>query len=338
MERAPRTLVEAVRYFSDPDVAHAYAVKLRWPNGIACPRHGCGNADPARIQAIPTRRIWRCKECKRQFSVRVGTIWEDSPIPFSLWLPAIWLLANAKNGISSHELGRALGVTQKTAWFMLHRIRIAMRARSFAKLEGEVEADETYVGGVRKTNWVSKAGFKKLQHGPGEGKTTVFGVIQRGTKEEPSQVRAMVVPDRSSRSLVTSVREHVLAGSVLYTDAWGPYRQLKKDYVHLWIDHFVSYCQGRVHTNGIENFWNCLKRMIQGTYLAPRPWHLHAYVDEEVFRFNERKDNDAGRFDKVLRGVDGRRITYAQLTGSSPTWRLKPGRAARALARLNPAT
>jgi transposase-like protein len=180
----PTTLLEAVTYFADPDRAFAYAVKLRWPNGVACPRMGCGNAD---VQFIRTRKLWRCKECKRQFTVKVGTIFEDSPITFSKWLPAIWFLANTKNGTSSHELGRALGVTQKTAWFMLHRIREAMKDETSAKFSGEVEADETFVGGRKRSNWVSKAGFRKMKHGPFEGKTTVFGMAERG---RPSKVKA----------------------------------------------------------------------------------------------------------------------------------------------------
>jgi len=323
----PRTLIEAVTYFADPDRAHAYAVKMRWPNGIACPRMGCGSAS---VQVIASRKKWRCKECKRQFSVRVGTIFEDSPIPFTKWLPAFWLLANTKNGTSSHELGRALGVTQKTAWFMFHRIRLAMKDTSIAPLSGEVEADETFVGGKQRSTYTTDLGFKKSKHGPATGKTTVFGVIQRGVRETKtrSRVRAMVVPNHKASSLIPRIYSNVLPGSVLYTDALRSYRRTDHDYTHKFIDHSLRYVEGRVHTNNIENFWSCLKRTLHGTYIAPRAFHLEAHVDEQVFRFNERGDNDSGRFAKALKNADGRRVTYKALTKSHLVWRLKPGRAA----------
>ncbi len=320
--KTPSTLIEAVAYFSDPNRAFEYAVKLRWPHGVACPRMGCGSAS---VQFIKTRKLWRCKDCKRQFTVKVGTIFEDSPISFTKWLPAIWLLANTKNGTSSHELGRALGVTQKTAWFMFHRIREAMKADHPAPLSGEVEADETFIGGKVKATKRSAGGVMKLAHGPATGKATVFGMIQRG---KPSQVRAMVVPDHSKASLVPRLRSNVLPGSVLYTDALRSYRGLS-EFQHAFVDHMVTYVEGRVHTNTIENFWACLKRTLKGTYIAPRAFHLDAYLDEQVFRFNEREDNDAGRFFKVAKATDGRRLTWVALTTSHPIWRLKPGRAVR---------
>jgi transposase-like protein len=330
MDRTPRTLLEAVTYFADPDRAHAYAVKWRWPNGVACPRNGCGSAS---VQFIATRKKWRCKECKRQFSVRVGTIFEDSPISFSKWLPAFWLLANTKNGTSSHELGRALGVTQKTAWFMFHRIRLAMKAESLMPLAGEVEADETFVGGVSRTSWKARSGFVKLPHGPATGKATVFGMVQRGKDGKPSQARAMVVPNHKASSLIPKIYANVVTGSTLYTDALRSYRQTDRDFVHEFIDHSLAYVEGRVHTNTIENFWSCVKRTLHGTYIAVRPFHLDAYLDEQVFRFNAREDDDAGRFVATLKGADGKRVTYKALTASHPRWRLRPGRVARAAAR-----
>jgi transposase-like protein len=329
---SPRTLLEAVTFFADPDRALRHFVSVRWPNGVACPRHGCGSAS---IQFIATRRLWRCKECKRQFTAKVGTIFEDSPITFSKWLPAVWFLANTKNGTSSHELGRALGVTQKTAWFMLHRVRAAMVARSFERLSGEVEADETFVGGKQRGKglFANALGMKKLAHGPATGKTTVFGVIQRGKDGKPSQARAMVVPNHKATSLIPKVYEHVETGSTLYTDALRSYRQTDRDYIHEFIDHSLRFVEGRVHTNTIENFWSCVKRTLHGTYIAVRPFHLDAYLDESVFRFNAREGKDADRFLSTLQGADGRRVTYKALTSSHPRWRLQPGRAARALAR-----
>lgn len=319
----PTTLLEAVTYFSDPNRAFEYAVKLRWPNGIACPRMGCGSAF---VQFIATRKMWRCKDCKRQFSVKVGTIFEDSPITFSKWLPAIWLLANTKNGTSSHELGRALGVTQKTAWFMFHRIRLAMKNLDAAPFSGEVEADETFVGGRKRATMTTGLGFRKMKHGPGEGKATVFGVVQRGAKGK-SRVRATVIQDRSAKSILPALFKNVLPGSILYTDALRSYHGADYAFMHKFVDHSIRYVEGQVHTNHIENFWSCLKRTLKGTYIAPRAFHLEAYLDEQVFRFNEREDNDGGRFVNVLKRTDGRRVTYKQLTKSHPIWRLKPGRA-----------
>ncbi len=202
----PTTLLQAVAFFSDPECAFQYAVKLRWPNGVACPRVGCGSAA---VQFISTRKLWRCKDCKRQFSVKVGTIFEDSPIPFTKWLPAIWLLANTKNGTSSWELHRALGVTQKTAWFMFHRIREAMKTDDGAAFTGEVEADETFVGGKTRTNYFSKSGFRKLKHGPATGKTTVFGMVQRSEQKKKSRVRAFVVPNHKASVLLPKIYSNV---------------------------------------------------------------------------------------------------------------------------------
>lgn len=321
--KTPTTLLEAVAYFADPERAWAYAVRLRWPNGIACPRMGCGSAS---VQAIKTRKTWRCKECGRQFSVRVGTIFEDSPIPFTKWLPAIWLLANTKNGTSSHELGRAIGVTQKTAWFMFHRIRLAMKAESLVKLGGEVEADETFIGGRHANLHMSQRHGVAAKSGWEHNKSAVFGMIQRKGK-----VRAFLLPGHtpSKGQIVPIMRRDIRDDATVYTDSAGHYRNLDEDFLfHESVNHDLEeYVRGRVHTNTIENFWSCLKRSLTGTYIAARPFHLQAYIDEQVFRFNERGDNDPGRFVKTLKNADGRRVTYKELTSSHPLWRLKPGRA-----------
>jgi transposase-like protein len=313
----PTTLLEAVTYFADPERAFAYAVKLRWPNGVACPKLGCGNAN---VQFISTRKTWRCKECKWVFSVKTGTIFESSPLSFGKWLPAIWFLANTKNGTSSHELGRALGVTQKTAWFMLHRVREAMAPTETRMFDGVVEADETFVGGRKKATMTTGLGFKKMKHGPTEGKTTVFGIAERNGRGK-SRVRAMVVSSRKRSELEPHIRQNVFPGSTIYTDALLSYRGLK-DYQHDFIDHFVTYCEGAVHTNTIESFWSCLKRTLHGTYIAPRAFHLDAYVDEQVFRFNAREGKDADRFVATLKNVDGKRLMYKTLICSNPSLRI----------------
>jgi len=325
----PKTLLEAVRIFSDKQVAHDYFVAQRFPNGVACPRNGCGSAN---VAAIKNRNAWRCRECNRQFTVKVGTIFEDSPIGFDKWLPAMWMLTGDRNGISSHELGRALGVTQKTAWFMLHRLRLAVKADgSEEMLAGEIEMDETFVGGRTKATHFSKLGERKLKHGPATGKTTVFGMIERARDGKKSRVRAIIVPDHKRATLRPHIEANVAPGSAIYTDALRSYRNLGPDYSHAFIDHMVTYAEGNVTTNRIENFWSCLKRTIHGTYICPRPFHLEAYIDEQAFRFNVRGESDSARFAKALKGTDGRRVTWKALTTSHPLWRLKPGRAARAM-------
>jgi transposase-like protein len=308
----PTSLLEAVRQFAAPQVAHDFFLALRFPNGIACPRLGCGSADVAKIK---NRNVWRCRECNRQFTVKVGTIFEDSPITFSKWLPAMWLLSANKNGISSCELARALKVTQKSAWFMLHRLRYAMTTDSFERLNGEVEIDETFVGGKEKykKNYRARTadGMKRRSKGPMYGKTAILGMVQRGG----GQVRAMKIDERTGSHLQRRIRRNVAPGTTVYTDAFGGYNLLDSEYVHRVIDHAVSYVEGNVTTNRIENFWSCLKRTLTGTYIAARPKHLDRYLDEQVFRFNERANTDGPRFIKALKGADSKRLTWNGLVG-----------------------
>lgn len=314
---APKTLREAVVRFADPQVAHDFFVTMRWPNGVACPRQGCGSADVAKIK---NRNAWRCRECDRQFTAKLGTVFEDSPIGFDKWLPAMWLLSANRNGISSYEIARGLGVSQKTAWFMRHRLRLAMKAGDGDILSGEVEADETFIGGSR-ANRRGNIGAQNTgapSKGPYVGKTTVMGIIERG-----GRVRAFVVPNVRRATVMPRIREHVLPGSTVYTDALKSYRDVAYQYRHEIIDHTIAYAEGRVHTNSIENFWSVLKRTLAGTYICARPFHLDAYLDEQVFRFNARRDKDAERFVQALKGADGRRVTWVQLTNSHPRWRQK---------------
>lgn len=303
----PTSLLEAVRYFADADVCVEFVAGLRWANGPVCP--SCRGVEHS---YLATRRIWKCKGCKRQFSVKVGTIFEDSPIGFDKWLPAIWLIANSKNGISSHELGRAINVTQKTAWFILHRIRLAMQTGSFAKFSGEVEVDETFIGGKAR-NMHKHVRARKITGTGGKDKTAVFGVRMR----ETSKIRAEVVPNRKGGTLQAKVRQHVEPGSAVYSDALLSYSGLGDEFEHATIDHAEKYVDGRVHVNGVENFWSLLKRGLQGTYVQVAPFHLFRYLDERAFTFNEREQNDLGRFATVLAAVSGRRLTYASLTGKA---------------------
>ena len=304
---APTTLREAILYFADQDRALDFIVQLRWPNGVVCPR--CGGESPS---FLSTRRIWKCRECRQQFSAKVGTIFEDSPLGWEKWLPALWLLANAKNGISSYEVARALGVTQKTAWFMLGRIRLAMQTKSFKKMRGDVEADETFVGGLSRNMHKSKRA--RLTGTGTVDKVAVMGLLQRKRRGKHSTVRATVVPNTKGRELVPRVIANVEQKSNVYTDALQSYRALSKhNYLHAAIDHAVRYVDGKVHTNGLENFWSLLKRSIKGTYVSVDPIHLFRYVDEQTYRFNERKRNDLQRFVGVLKHVIGKRLTYKEL-------------------------
>ncbi len=302
----PSTLLEAVRYFSDLDVATEYVAKLRWPSGPVCPN--CGGLDHSFLK---TRRIWKCKACKKQFSVKVGTIFEDSALGLDKWLPAIWLAANSKNGISSYELARALGVTQKSAWFMLHRIRLAMQAKSFNKFSGEVEIDETYIGGLAR-NMHKSVRKQKISGTGGTNKAKVFGMIERG-----GIVRAEVVPDVKRSTLQKRIRESIEPGSSIYTDRMHSYIGLDADYDHRVVDHMECYVDGRVHTNYMENFWSLLKRGLHGTYVSVQPFHLFRYLDERMFTFNMREIDDYGRFANVMQAVAGRRVTYAELIGQA---------------------
>ncbi len=308
MNQEPKSLQEAIVYFSNPDNCIDYVAIRRWPNGVACP--GCG---ATKVSFNANRRTWKCgsHHPKREFSIKVGTIYEDSPIPLDKWITATWMLTNCKNGVSSYEIARDVKVTQKSAWFMLQRIRLAMQDELFgSKLDGEVEVDETFIGGKARNMHVSERKRRITGTGTKE-KTAVIGILERGGK-----VRASVVPSRRKTVLQEEVHKHVTAGAALYSDALMSYDGLAADYAHQVIDHATQYVDGRVHTNGLENFWSLLKRGISGTYVSVEPFHLHRYLDEQMFRFNNRKElDDAGRFDLAVRQIFGKRITFAQLTG-----------------------
>lgn len=302
--KLPHTLQEAIQYFSDQQTCLDLVVQLRWPDGPVCPR--CASKE---YRFIKTRSLWECKGCKKQYSVKVGTIFEDSPIKLDKWLCALWMLVNCKNGISSYEVGRSLGVTQKTAWFMLHRLRLALHNKSFeTKLSGEVEADETYIGGKARNMHYDKQ--KKIVKAEGSfRKAVVMGMIER-----KGEVRATVLNTASARLLNSTIRDHVESGSTVYTDQWAGYKQVGLDYAHRVINHAETYVKGNVHTNTIENFWSLLKRGIKGTYVSVEPFHLFRYLDEQTYRFNARKQTDQDRFIQALSTIHGRRLTYQHLT------------------------
>lgn len=311
---SPKTLIEAVQYFSDADIATDFFVKMRWPDGVCCPH--CGSVN---VGYLKNQRRWQCgeKHPRKQFSAKVGTIFEESPMGLDKWFVAVWCITNAKNGISSCELARALGITQKSAWFMLHRVRHAMHVGSFTKFAGTIESDETFIGGKSRNMHLSRR-QEKIHGTGGMGKAVVHGLIERGDKKtkRASRVKATVVPNTKSKTLVPVIEQHVQIGAMVYTDALPSYNALATNYVHEAIDHAECYVRGAVHTNGMENFWSCLKRSINGTYVSVDAPHLQRYVDEQAFRFNERKMNDGQRFNIVLPGVIGKRLTYKALIGT----------------------
>ncbi len=321
MATEPKTLQQAIAYFADPDRCFEFLKARIFPDGVVCP--GCQSKD---VRFVATRRIWECKSAhpKKQFSIKVGTIFEESPIPLDKWLTTVWMIANCKNGVSSYEIHRAIGVTQKSAWFMLHRIRVALRTGSFSKIGGEgseVEVDETFIGGKMKNMHKEKQNRVRAlnQYGTAAGvigKTVVMGMLDRNAR----QIRAHVVPNVERLTLQNAVLNTVEHGTNVYTDQAPAYQRLNQQYVHEVVNHAETYVRGRVHTNGLENFWSLFKRNLAGTYVCVEPFHLERYVDEQVFRYNNRGTrenplNDADRFDAVLRNLVGKRLTYKELTG-----------------------
>jgi hypothetical protein len=315
MSHEPKSLQEAVVFFSNSDNCIDYLAIRRWPDGrVLCPT--C-NSDKVKFNA--TRRIWQCSShhAKRQFSVKVGTIMEDSAIPLDKWLMAMWMVTNCKNGISSYEIAKDVKVTQKSAWFMLHRIRLAMQDEiNGSKLSGEVEVDETFIGGKARNMHLDKR-ERRITGTGGKDKTIVFGALERGGK-----IRTAIIADRKRTALHAEVKKHVEAGSALYSDALRSYDNLAQDYAHQVIDHAEKYVDGQVHTNGLENFWSLLKRGIAGTYVSVEPFHLFRYLDEQMFRYNNRgnrenKITDSDRFDMIVRKIVGKRLTFAGLTGKT---------------------
>jgi transposase-like protein len=309
----PKTLQQAIKYFADEQVCIDTVASLRWPNGPVCPK--CGHGEH---YYLATQKRWKCKSCKKQFSVKVGTIFEDSAIGLDKWLIALWLLVNCKNGVSSYEIGRDLGITQKSAWFVLQRLRLALHNGSMDKLGGEgkeIEADETFIGGAarfmhpeRRKRMITETGVKD--------KTAVMGILERG-----GQVRAMMIPNRKKREVQGQIRAHVKAESAIYTDALMSYMGLRDNgFAHEVIDHAERYVDGKVHTNGLENFWSLLKRGLKGTYISVEPFHLFRYLDEQVYRYNNRGDkenpvNDGDRFAQALSQIAGKRLTFEEVTG-----------------------
>ena len=312
----PKTLTEAIRFYADPANCIAVVKEMRWPDGEPeCPH--CGER---RHYWLAKVMRWKCAACRKQFTAKTGTVFEDSPIPLDKWLISIWLVANCKNGVSSYEIARHVGVTQKSAWFMLHRIRYALQNGSWEMLGGPeggpVEVDETFIGGKPKNMHMAQR--LKMQQGlHANPKMAVMGMLDR----ESRKVRATVIPNAKRDVLQAQILKAIEKGSTVYTDGWTGYDSLAaQNYIHETVTHMMEYVRGQVHTQGIENFWSLLKRGLNGTYVAVEPFHLHRYVDEQAFRYNNRatKDNpltDYDRFMLALSQISGKRLTYAELTG-----------------------
>ena len=313
----PKSLLQATRYFADPEKCVQFVAQMRWPQGVTCPH--CGSKA---VSYLKSRRIWKCmaKECHKQFSVKTFSVFEDSPIALDKWLVAVWMVVNCKNGISSYEIARDLKVTQKTAWFMLHRIRLAMRSGSMFKFGGPdggpVEVDEAFIGPNPQKMHRSRR-QRSIELNGCHGKAIVMGMLDRDLR----QVRTMVIPDVKRETLLNEILNGIEDKSTIYTDGGTGYDCLKKqDFVHETVNHMDEYVRGQVHTQGIENFWSLFKRGLKGTYVAVEPFHLDRYADEQVFRYNNRatKDNpldDSDRFMLAVSQIAGKRLTYAELTG-----------------------
>lgn len=308
LEKLPKTLAGIITYFADPQACIDFVAFLRWTDGDALCAH-CGDKG---AYYLASRKIYKCKACRKQFSVKMGTIFEESAVSLNKWLIAIWLIANCKNGISSYELKGHIGVTQRTAWFMLQRIRIAMEQGSFGKLSGTVEADETYVGGDAKNmhhNRRKEVGRYGMQGGVKAHKTAVLGMLER-----KGRVRAKVVARTRKIDLEPVLKANVEAETNLITDQNVAYNELHKQYIHQTINHSIAYVWGRVHTNSIENFWSLLKRTIKGTYVSIQAEHLQKYVEEQSFRYNTRLLTPRERFVELVKSVSGKRLTWEKLT------------------------
>lgn len=307
---APKTLQKAILYFADFDNCKAFLMTLRWPDGVVkCPR-----CKSEKVFWIEKERVWKCygKHDHAKFSLKTGTVMEDSPISVDKWLAALWLVVNCKNGVSSCEVARDLGVTQKSAWFLNHRIRMMLHDGSVEKASGHVEADETFIGGKARNMHIAQRRRRITGTGT-KDKTAVMGILQRGGK-----VRTTVVENRKKKTLQAEINKHVEAGSALYTDFLLSYEGLEGRYAHQVVDHAVEYVNGNAHTNGLENYWSLLKRSISGTYVSVEPWHLFRYLDEQAYRYNNRKEmSDYDRFKQAASQMVGKRLTWNEATGKN---------------------
>jgi len=304
----PKTLTEAIRYYSDEQTCIDAVAALRWENGKpTCPK--CNTAEGERKHYwLAAQKRWKCYACRKQFSVKVGSIFEDSALSLDKWMVGMWMLVNCKNGVSSYELHRATGMGQKAAWFVLQRLRHVLNETFTGKMDGTIQIDETYIGGKPKNMHESR----RQQIGQRDHKTAVMGMLETGTR----QVRAHVIPNAKRETLQKAILDRVGFGATLHTDSWAGYDRMDVRYVHEQVNHANEYVRGQVSTQAIENFWSCLKRTLNGTYVAVEAFHMDKYLAEQCYRFNNRIGmNDGDRFVKALAQVGGKRLTWKELTG-----------------------
>ena len=306
----PQTLTEAVRYYSDEQICIDTIAAMRWADGKpTCPKCGVAEGDRKHYWLASQKR-WKCYSCRKQFSVKVDSVFEDSPLSLDKWLIAMWMLVSCKNGVSSYEIAATLGITQKSAWHLLHRIRLVLQGTDGGKLGGIVEVDETFIGGKARNMHTAKR--KKVITGRGAtGKTVVMGMLERGGK-----VKTHVIAERDKKTLHGKIADHVEPGTEVMTDELVSYWGLEENYTHNVINHAEEYVRGTVHTNGMENYWSLVKRALTGTYISVEPFHLFRYLDEQAFRYNNRKNmTNADRFTIALSQIAGKRLQYKELAG-----------------------
>ena len=298
------SIVEVMRMFPDDATAEKWIEKTRWPNGVACPRCGSVNVQTgAKHPDMP----YRCRDCRKFFSVRTGTAMQNSNLGAQVWVLASYLLSTGIKGTSSMKLHRDLGITQKSAWHLAHRIRESW-TKDKGLFSGPVEVDETYIGGKEK----NKRNSKKINAGRGAvGKTPVAGAKDR----ETNRVSATVIQGTTQEDLEGFIQDRVEPGSTVYTDDHGGYNRLWLDFDHASVRHSVrEYVKDQAHTNGIESFWALLKRGYYGTYHRMSEKHLQRYVDEFSGRHNMRQLDTIDQMSGMVRGMDGKRLTYKELT------------------------
>ncbi|MBZ5557535.1 MAG: IS1595 family transposase [Acidobacteriia bacterium] len=305
-------LSKLAKYFSDEDAARALLEDMRWGNNPTCPH--CGGLNPYRLVArkpgAKTRKgLWKCSQCRKQFTVTVGTVFEDSRIPISKWLLAIHLIGSSKKGMSAHQIHRNLGISYKAAWFMMHRLRYAMRSGPLSDLmKGVVEVDETYVGAR------NKRGTKRGRPGPDSHKTPVVALVERGS----GRVRAFTMPRVTADTLSEAISANVHPDAMMMTDEFSAYQALGRRN-HQTVNHSKDeYVRGDVYTNTAEGFFSLLKRGITGTFHHVSRGHLNRYCDEFAFRYENRQTTDGQRAALLVAGAEGKRLTYKQPASPSP--------------------
>ncbi len=301
-----KSYIELLDHFKDQQTCIEHLEKQRWNGRPVCPF--CGHD-----KVYKTNRGYKCasSDCYKKFTVTVGSVFENSKIPLRYWFAAIYLCAGHKKGISSHQLGRDLNISQKTAWFLLHRVREMLREKSPVMLSNDVEIDETFIGGKEK----NKHRNKKTEGSQGRSvktKSAVLGIIERKGK-----IVVVPVKNTAAETIQPIMVKTVQAGSNIHTDEWGGYSGLNKNYNHNVVRHGLGeYVVGLSHTNNVENFWSHLKRGITGIHHQVSEKHLHRYCDAQAFRFNTRNENESERFDTILQKCTGR-LTYAALINKS---------------------